>query len=70
MSLLLSDADMAKIRDAASQVIKNAIGETANVLVPAVGEAISKAIGNVQVTVTTGPIKIEPVEITVKVSPL
>lgn len=60
---LLSDGDVSKVRDAISQVIKDAIGQAANVLVPAIAEAAKGTLTCVSVTV--GPITIEPIKITV-----
>jgi hypothetical protein len=52
-----------KIQAAASQVIKDAIGQTAAVLVPAIASAVKAAASGV--TVTIGPITVEPIKITV-----
>ncbi len=64
MSLISpSDQDVAKVRDAASQVIAGAIEQVASVLVPAVASALKDATSGI--TVTIGPITIEPIKITI-----
>jgi hypothetical protein len=52
-----------KVQGAASQVIKDTIGEVARVLIPAIASAATGALSGV--TVTVGPITIEPIKITI-----
>lgn len=65
MSLLFEEKDIARIQNGASQVIKDAIGQVAQVLVPAIESALKNSLGGVQATITIGPIKIDPIEITI-----
>jgi hypothetical protein len=61
MSILLPDSDLAKVQSAASQVIKDSIGELANVLIPAIAAAGMNVASSLKITV--GPITIAPIEI-------
>jgi hypothetical protein len=58
---LFDDKDITAIQAAFSQVVKDAIGQTAAVLVPAIERAAKGALSGV--TVTVGPIVIEPIQI-------
>jgi hypothetical protein len=55
---LLDDKDLAAVQAASSQVIKDAIGQAAVVLVPAISDALKGAVSGVQVNITVEPIKI------------
>lgn len=64
MSLLnLSNEDVSKVQTATSKVLSDAIGQIAAVLVPAIGAALKDATSGM--TVTIGPITIEPIKITI-----
>ncbi len=56
MSILVSDQDIVKIRDAFSQIVKDTIGQVATVLVP----AVAGAVGPINATITVSPITIGP----------
>lgn len=58
-----SDQDIAKIQAATSAVIGTAIQQATDVLVPAIGNALKNATSGM--TVTIGPITIEPIKITI-----
>jgi len=58
---IIDDKDLAAVSSAFSQVLKDAIGQTANVLVPAIADAAQRSLSGV--TVTVGPITIEPITI-------
>lgn len=60
MSILSpDDRDINRIRDAASQVIADAIKSAAEVLVPALGTALGNAASGIKITVEIpGPIEI------------
>ena len=53
------------IEEAATRVLANAIQQVASVLVPAVVQATKQAANGISVSVTVGPITIEPIKITV-----
>jgi hypothetical protein len=67
MSLLIDDKDIDKVQSALSQVVKDAIGQVAAVLVPALAQAASNMLGNI--TVTIGAIKVDPIEIEISIKP-
>ncbi len=50
--------DIKNVTDAFSQVLKDAIGQCANVLVPAIADATKNTLSGVSVTVTIEPIVI------------
>ncbi len=58
-----SDSDVAKIQTATSKVISDAIGQVALVLIPAMSDLLKDATKGI--TVTIGPITIEPIKIVV-----
>lgn len=62
---ILDDKDIAAVSAAFSQVVKDAIGQTASVLVPALEHAGRNIAGGVSVTI--GPIVIEPIKIKLEV---
>ena len=64
MGILINDNDVKRIQDASSQVLKDALGQFATVVVPAIEAAAKNALGGISATVTLGPIKIEPIVIT------
>jgi len=61
MGLLVSDADLAKVQRATTEVIEDAISHIATVLVPAVASALGGI--NASITVTIPPIEIGPIKI-------
>jgi hypothetical protein len=67
MSLLIDDKDINKVQSVLSQIVKDAIGQVAAVLVPALAQAASNMLGNI--TVTIGAIKVDPIEIEISIKP-
>ena len=65
MSVFIDKTDVINIRDATSQVLKDAIGQIAAVLVPAIAASAKDVAGGIVVTV--GPITVEPIKITIGV---
>ncbi len=64
MSILSpDDKDIAKIQEATVQVIAVAIGQIVGVLLPAVTESLKGAAQGI--TITIGPITIDPIKITI-----
>ena len=62
--LFFDDRNIAKLKVAVSQILEDAIGQAATVLVPAIEQAAKNTVGGIVVTV--GPIHIEPITITLK----
>ncbi len=64
MSILSpSDQDVTKIQVATSKVIADAISSVVNVLLPAISKELGGAVSGL--TLTIGPITIEPIKITI-----
>ncbi len=64
MSILSpDDKDITRIQTATSKVIADAIDQVAAVLLPAITDAVKRSATGI--TITVGPITIEPIKITI-----